>query len=155
MTKQIILDANILIRAVLGDKVSSLISQYVDDVVFLSVAEAFADAEKYIPPVMEKRGASDEAIQVALEKLKQLKKFIQIVPLESFSEYEAAARYRLKDRDEDDWLFLALAMRLDCPIWTEDKDFFGSGVPTWTSDRVELFLSDSQTHPNNFDNDSS
>jgi len=135
MTKQIILDANILIRAVLGNKVSSLISQYVDDVVFLSVEEAFADAEKYIPPVMEKRGASPEAIQVALEKLKQLKKFIQIVPLESFSEYEAAARYRLKDR--------------------EDKDFFGSGVPTWTSDRVELFLSDSQKHPSDVDSDSS
>lgn len=151
MAKQIVLDANILIRAVLGNKVAVLISQYVDDVVFLSVDEAFIDAETYIPPVMEKRGASDEAIQLALEKLKQLKKFIQVVPLESFSEYEEAARYRLKDRDEDDWLFLALAMRLDCPIWTEDKDFFGSGVPTWTSDRVELFLSDSQKHPRDTD----
>ena len=147
MAKQIILDANILIRAILGNKVSVLISQYIDDVVFLSVDEAFADAEKYIPPVMEKRGADNETIQLALEKLKQLKKFIQVVPLDSFSEYEEAARYRLKGRDEDDWLFLALAMRLDCPIWTEDKDFFGSGVPTWTSDRVELFLSDSQIHP--------
>ncbi len=24
--------------------------------------------------------------------------------------------------------------------WTEDQDLFGSGVATWTTDRVELFL---------------
>src|SRR5208283_271668 len=27
-----------------------------------------------------------------------------------------------------------------CPIWTEDTDFFGCGVATWTSDRVRMFL---------------
>ncbi|MEP7369704.1 MAG: PIN domain-containing protein [Dermatophilaceae bacterium] len=26
------------------------------------------------------------------------------------------------------------------PIWTEDQDFFGTGFPTWTTDRVELYL---------------
>jgi hypothetical protein len=26
------------------------------------------------------------------------------------------------------------------PIWTEDTDFFGCGVATWTTDRVELYL---------------
>jgi hypothetical protein len=31
---------------------------------------------------------------------------------------------------------------LGCPIWTEDNDFFGAGVPTWTTDRVELFLAE-------------
>jgi len=25
-------------------------------------------------------------------------------------------------------------------VWTEDADFFGTGVATWTSDRVELYL---------------
>ena len=35
---------------------------------------------------------------------------------------------------------IAAALALDCPIWTEDKHFFGVGVPTWTTDRVELFL---------------
>ncbi len=29
---------------------------------------------------------------------------------------------------------------LQCPIWTEDADFFGTGVATWTTDRVELLL---------------
>jgi predicted nucleic acid-binding protein len=43
-------------------------------------------------------------------------------------------------RDEDDWPILASALALGCPIWTEDTDFFGCGVPTWTTDRVEFFL---------------
>jgi hypothetical protein len=30
---------------------------------------------------------------------------------------------------------------LECPIWTEVRDFFGTGLATWTSDRVEIFLS--------------
>ena len=43
-------------------------------------------------------------------------------------------------RDMDDWPIAAVAMTLDLPIWTEDKDFFGSGIATWTTDRVELYL---------------
>ncbi|MEX0428028.1 PIN domain-containing protein [Nocardioides sp. DS6] len=33
---------------------------------------------------------------------------------------------------------LATALALDRPFWTADNDFFFAGVPTWTSDRVEL-----------------
>ncbi len=43
-------------------------------------------------------------------------------------------------RDADDWPVLACAMAMGCPVWTEDADFFGTGVATWTSDRVELYL---------------
>ncbi|MFO1350464.1 MAG: PIN domain-containing protein [Gammaproteobacteria bacterium] len=35
---------------------------------------------------------------------------------------------------------MALALVLNLPIWTEDQDLFGSGVATWTTDRVELYL---------------
>ena len=34
---------------------------------------------------------------------------------------------------------LASALVLGYPMWTEDTDFFGCGVATWTTDRVELF----------------
>ena len=40
-----------------------------------------------------------------------------------------------------DWPVLATALALGSPIWTEDNVFFGAGVATWTTDRVELFLS--------------
>jgi NAD(P)-dependent dehydrogenase (short-subunit alcohol dehydrogenase family) len=31
-------------------------------------------------------------------------------------------------------------MTIGCLVWTEDADFFGTGVATWTSDRVEIYL---------------
>ena len=63
------------------------------------------------------------------------------VPQETYADFRAEAQLRLRGRDEEDWPFVALALTLNCPIWTEDQDFFGSGVPTWTTDRVELYLS--------------
>jgi len=33
-----------------------------------------------------------------------------------------------------------VALMLNVPIWTEDRDFFGSGIAAWTTDRVELYL---------------
>lgn len=35
---------------------------------------------------------------------------------------------------------LACALMLGCPVWTEDSDFFGTGVATWTTSRVKLYL---------------
>jgi hypothetical protein len=35
---------------------------------------------------------------------------------------------------------VAVAILLGIPIWTEEQDFFGSGVATWTTDPVELYL---------------
>ena len=35
---------------------------------------------------------------------------------------------------------LATALALSCAIWTEDTDFFGTGIAVWTSDRIEIFL---------------
>jgi len=82
--KAIVLDAKILIRAVLGKRVRELI-----------VANA---------------GMQTQALQ------------------------------RISIRDADDWPVLACAMTIACPIWTEDADFFGTGIATWTTDRVELYL---------------
>jgi len=41
----------------------------------------------------------------------------------------------------NDWPGVAAAMVLDCPIWTEDQDFLGSGVATSTTATVEIYLS--------------
>ena len=58
--------------------------------------------------------------------------------------FESHARERLADRDPDDWPILASALAIGCPIWTEDTDFFGCGVPTWTTSRVAVFLREPQ-----------
>jgi len=58
-----------------------------------------------------------------------------------YEENEALARARIASRESDDWPVVATALFLDCPVWTEDKDFFG-GVATCTTSTAELYLRD-------------
>jgi predicted nucleic acid-binding protein len=46
-----------------------------------------------------------------------------------YEDFEKTARDRITRRDPDDWPVVAVAMLLDLPIWTEDQDFFGTGMP--------------------------
>jgi predicted nucleic acid-binding protein len=135
----LVLDANILIRAALGKRVRTLLAEYGNKVQFFATDTAFAEAREHLPVVLERRKVPSGP---ALEYLESLAKLIQIVELEAYAGFESIARRRLSARDVDDWPVLAAALALQCPIWTEDADFFGAGVATWTTDRVELYLRD-------------
>jgi len=67
---------------------------------------------------------------------------IHVVDRSLYEEFEDRARARIATRDVNDWPVVATALPIDAPIWTEDRDFFGSGIATWTSDRIELYLRD-------------
>jgi predicted nucleic acid-binding protein len=134
----IVLDANILIRAVLGRRVRQLIETYATQGVrFFAPDVAFEDAEKYLPPLLKKRGIPLTDISVPIEYLRTL---VEPVGSELYGVFERDARQRLRGRDEGDWPTLAAALGFACPIWTEDADFFGSGVAVWTTSRIEIFL---------------
>ena len=126
--KRLVLDANILIRGCLGVRVRTLIAEYADRVDFFVAEANVAD--------LARDKNLDEA--VCTEALLSLMRVVQIVEdtvLESARE-EALARIR----DADDWPALALGLQLECAIWTEDQDFFGTGVATWSSSTVERYL---------------
>jgi predicted nucleic acid-binding protein len=134
----IVLDANILIRAVLGRRVLQLVEVYAaQGIRFFAPDVAFIDALKYLPLLLKKRGISDADVAATLDYLEN---FIEPVGQELYALFEAEARQRLRGRDESDWPILASALALDCPVWTEDADFFGTGVAAWTSNRIEIFL---------------
>ncbi len=135
--KCLVLDANILIRGVLGKKVRSFIEHNIENVNFYTPNVCYEDALKYIPPLMIKRNLS---VEKPLAVLDALLNFVVVVDLDFYSEFEENARQRIAKRDVNDWQIIALALALDCPIWTEDQDFFGSGMATWTTDRVHLYL---------------
>ena len=59
--RAIVLDANILIRAVLGKRVRELIVDNTERVQFFSPDVAYADARKYLPALLEKRGVKSES----------------------------------------------------------------------------------------------
>jgi predicted nucleic acid-binding protein len=65
---------------------------------------------------------------------------LQVVDAALYADAMDEALHRLRSRDADDAHVLALALTLDCPIWTEGRDFFGTGVATWTSAQVERYF---------------
>ena len=135
--RAIVLDANILIRAVLGKRVRELIVDKTNRVQFFSPDVAYADARKYLPTLLEKRGVNSEP---AIAVLKALESIVLPLELDIYAGFKTQALQRIALRDADDWPVLACAMAIGCPVWTEDADFFGTGVATWTSDRVALYL---------------
>lgn len=141
----LVLDANILIRAVLGSRVLSLLRRYAEHVEFIAPDTAFQEAREWLPEVLERRHVP---VAPALASLGLVAALVRTIDPELYSRHEAVARQRIDHRDADDWPVLATALTFDCPIWTEDTDFFGCGVATWTTDRVELYLataSDAET----------
>jgi predicted nucleic acid-binding protein len=94
--RALVLDANILIRAVLGRGARQLIQQYAASIDFVAPDTAFIEAEEHIPALCAKLGLDLDAVRAVYTGVSNL---VQ-----------------------------------------EDNDFFGAGVSTWTSDRVELYL---------------
>ena len=39
-----------------------------------------------------------------------------------------------------DSIILATARLYQATVWTEDADFFGTGIAVWTTNRIEIFL---------------
>lgn len=134
----LVLDANIIIRAVLGRRVLQIIETYESQGLrFFTPSVAFDDAEKYLPLLLKKRGISPADLPASLDYLRSL---IEPVHAELYGLFEGEARMRLRGRDEDDWPVLATGLGLACGVWTEDADFFGTGIPVWTTNSVEIFL---------------
>jgi len=126
-----------LIRAVLGKRVRELIGEHAVAVRFFAPDVAYADARKYLPLLLKKRGIPSEA---AMQVLDDLVSIIQAIDADIYLDMKHKALQRIERRDADDWPVLACAMTMGCPVWTEDADFFGTGVATWTTDRVALYF---------------
>jgi predicted nucleic acid-binding protein len=135
--KALVVDANILIRAVLGQRVRRILETHADDISFFVPLAAYAEAEEHLGALVVRRG--DDPVK-ALHLLRSLANLGTVVGVDLYGDFEAEARKRLGGRDPDDWPILAAALALGCPIWTEDTDFFGCGVATWTSSSIDIFL---------------
>ncbi len=140
--RTLVIDANVLMRAVLGRRVSDLLDKFSLTATFLAPDVAFEEAQEHMAAVLHKRGVSSTALQPALNKLQALRAVVRPMERAEYASMRAAALARVGKRDPDDWPVLACALTAGCPIWTEDQDFFGTGVATWTTASVEIFLAE-------------
>jgi predicted nucleic acid-binding protein len=76
---------------------------------------------------------------VRADRLSLLSRHLTVVTEADYREYEAAARDRIP-RDPNDWPTVALALSLGIGVWTNDYDFFGCGVPVWSTETLLTHL---------------
>ena len=89
--------------------------------------------------VQHARLLAAELEPVRASRLSLLSRHLTVVTEADYREYEAAARDRIP-RDPNDWPTVALALSLGSGIWTNDHDFFGCGVPVWTTQTLLTHL---------------
>ncbi|MBP6011133.1 MAG: nucleotide-binding protein [Alphaproteobacteria bacterium] len=124
----IVLDANILVAAVLGRQVPRVLTAAHARGVALAVTEVqILEAAQVL---IDKIGLTEAEARKGLEAVTAL-----VMPLsqEFCAAMKAPARRRLHERAQSDWPVLAAALAAEGAIWSHDRDFFGVGVPVWSS----------------------
>ncbi|MEB3123732.1 MAG: PIN domain-containing protein [Snowella sp.] len=140
--KIIILDANILLRAILGIRTFSLIAEHTDKILFCTPEICYREVALHIPNIAKKRHLSPLQEQEALRTLNDLKQLVREIGEDIYGGFRQEALNRIQERDKKDWPVVALALAFGCSIWTEDQDFFGTGIATWRTKNIEFFFNE-------------
>jgi len=136
-SRRIVIDANILVRAVLGVRVRDLIERYCDSTAFYVAELNVEEALRYLEQLARRKGIEQQTWRASFDAVMTA---VQIVPTNELTAVRDVAMMRIGRRDPADWPAVAAALQFECPIWTEDEDFFGSGLATWVTSTVETYL---------------
>jgi predicted nucleic acid-binding protein len=136
--KALVLDHQILLGAVLPDKpILPLLEHYEDQVDFIAPDVCFKIAERALKQRLERKGLDSSTVPAAFSQLAYL---IQPIDVEVYKDFEAAAQARLVGGDSEQWPVVAVALLFVSPVWTQQGDFLGVGVPIWTTPTVEIYM---------------
>jgi predicted nucleic acid-binding protein len=137
VAKGLVLDANILFRAVFGNQVYRLLRTFEEAVNFYSPDVCFDDARRHIPNVAAIRNFDRDTALLTLDRLAEI---VRVVDGPDYRVHKTSASARIRSRDISDWPIVATCLLLNAPLWTEDRDFFGCGLATWTTNNVGIYL---------------
>jgi predicted nucleic acid-binding protein len=125
-----IVDANILLSAALGSSVR--LENAVDRGLELMIPDA--QLFEAVKVLTKKFGFETDEARTVVDCLADQ---MTVLSSETLISSEEEARARLEPRGQSDWPVLAAAMLLDGHIWSKDRDFFGVGVPVWTTRNIK------------------
>jgi predicted nucleic acid-binding protein len=143
----LVVDANVLVGELLRVRGRELLER---DVLHLRISEAALDEalhemSRRAARIVEQGRVSRPAMDAMLDEARGIvESRISPVPSEISAGFEEQAAHRVP-RDPDDAPTVALALALGgeegrCGIWTNDGDFLGCGIPTWTTDTLLAYL---------------
>jgi predicted nucleic acid-binding protein len=129
---RLIVDANVMVGAVLGRSMPLFIDLIDRDVEILAPMPMLIETQIRVgraPKLIE--GEADR-------RMTELLQVVTPFPAEEFAGHEQAARNRLDSHSQFDWPLVAAAMALEADIWTEDRDLFGTGVALWATRNIRF-----------------
>ena len=128
----LVVDANILIRMVVGKRAPEDARMAVArGVELITTARQLDEAAGVLGDVF--RLEPDDII----EQLLRVADLMSVSGPEGYAHLQAEAVRRLRWTAEGDWPVLAAALAFAAGIWSDDRDFFGTGVPVWSSPNIE------------------
>jgi len=116
VSSTIVVDANPLLSALIGGRSREVL--FSGNFNFLSPQPTLFEVEKYLPHVAEKTGQNE----LVLFREFELLPVVAVQPRHYEARLERAT-VLISGRDPKDVHVLALAIELDVPIWSEDRDF--------------------------------
>lgn len=126
-TEKLAVDANPILSAIIGGTARGVFLSS-GKTIFYTTVSNYREVEKYIPVLASKRNLPMEDLYMALSMLP-----ITVCDENFYKAKIKKARQLIEKRDPDDMHLLALALILDCPIWSNDKDFIESGVKVYST----------------------
>jgi len=90
--KALVVDANILVRSVLGKRVPEVMEAYAEEVTFFVPEAALAETEEHLPALVIKRGGDPVK---ALAFLHGVVGLVEVIGADVYEAFEAEARERL------------------------------------------------------------
>lgn len=137
---KLVVDASVLVAEALRESGrkrlgSSFLELYLAEHAY---SEAKHELSKRFAIFVERVRLSEENAKSLYQSVLGALELPLIVPESGYEYFETLAKERICD--VNDWPTLALALTLDCGIWTQDYDFFGSGVATWSTDNLDKFV---------------
>jgi predicted nucleic acid-binding protein len=137
---RLVVDANPILAALLGGQARRIFFEA--PILEFAVPElVLSEVRKHLPRLALKLGTVPAFLEYALDLLP-----LRPYPARTYRDSIAEARRRIERRDPDDVDVLALTLRLEAPLWSNDRDFEGTGIERLTTAQL-LRVFFGPTHP--------
>jgi predicted nucleic acid-binding protein len=123
-------DANVLLSALIGGRARLLLNHSQVHEVF-TTEHTLSEVEEYVPILSKQKRLPSDILLLAVAALP-----VTLVSRAQYAKSIAEATKRIGSRDPEDIELLALALHLQIPIWSNDRDFEQVDVDLSTTDSL-------------------
>jgi len=114
--KSVAADSNVLLSAVAGRAAQRVLA--IEELIVVTTEHNISEVVKYLPVFAKRYVLAEDLLLQSLALLP-----IEVHSERSYSSELSAAKRLLASRDPDDIALAALALKLQIPIWSNDRDY--------------------------------